>query len=154
MLLQRRKRQSTAVNVGSYFPTKTWLLFAVNSDRGLVCAICSLARELRGTNDSCFTDGSKRVCELKRTMGALRFNPALSHGPDEDWDQEACQGRLIHSENKLVYMLGYLHTEAYAACTSKKSSVQMVFVENHMQHLLSRVNACWHWLSGCKAQYN
>lgn len=51
--------------------------------------------------------------------------------PDQDGGQQgACRGRLIHSGKERVYQPCYRHAEAYAARTSERSSVQMVFVGN------------------------
>lgn len=142
-----------------------WLLFAVSPSATpdlsqlYEFSLSVLDRELKGTNDSCCTDGSAlRICEnmcFKDNEGrreCSRFNPSLSDSPNKDGGQQGmCHGRLIQSGYEHVYQPSCLHTEAYAARMSKRFSVQMAFVENHIRLLLSRVNSCWHWLRGCKA---
>lgn len=90
-----------------------------------------------------------RVCVSRKTGG---WGTLYSLNPHCHIVQEgACQHRLIHSGDERVYQPRYLHTETYAARTSEKSSVQMVFVGNHIRLLLSRVNSFWHWLRDHKA---
>lgn len=148
--------QSIQVLAGQQkYGTIVWISPSAISDLSQVYAIClsPLARELKGTNDSCLTDGSALcVCEGMRFLdaggwgggvGGLRFNPSLSHGLDQDGGlQAACHGRLIQSGKEGVYMPHYLHTEAY---------VRMILgAENHFWLLLSHANSFCHRLMGYK----
>lgn len=76
------------------------------------------------------------MCVLKEDGGGLRDLTLHCHWIETTKMEDnggACHGRLIRSGNKRVYQPGYLHTEAYAALTTERSSVQMAFVENHIR---------------------